>query len=93
MTVERDFATVEAAVSDSTELWARDLKALFEHAKDRFGDVSWETELGGERIWGHKGATKCVLANVSGGMLTIIAVIYARAPSTSLVLSKPWKSY
>lgn len=57
MTVERDFATVEAAVSDSTELWARDLKALFEHAKDRFGDVSWETELGGERIWGHKGAS------------------------------------
>jgi hypothetical protein len=55
MTVERDFATVETAVSDSTELWARDLQALFEHARDRFGDVSWETELGSERIWGHKG--------------------------------------
>jgi hypothetical protein len=41
MTVERDFATVETAVSDSTELWARDLQALF--------------ELGSERIWGHKG--------------------------------------
>jgi hypothetical protein len=56
MTVEPDFATVEVAVSNSTDLWARDLKALYEHARDRFGDVSWETELGVERIWGHKGA-------------------------------------
>lgn len=57
MTLEPEFASVEAAVSNSTELWARDLKALNEHAKDRFGDVSWETEYGGERIWGHKGAS------------------------------------
>ncbi|RXK42234.1 hypothetical protein M231_00592 [Tremella mesenterica] len=46
--------TVEDSVAVSTDIWARDLRALFEHAKDRFGDVSWESEDGGERIWGHK---------------------------------------
>ncbi|EIW68712.1 hypothetical protein TREMEDRAFT_12167, partial [Tremella mesenterica DSM 1558] len=45
---------VEDSVAVSTDIWARDLRALFEHAKDRFGDVSWESEDGGERIWGHK---------------------------------------
>ena len=47
--------TVERSVSESTEIWARDLRSLFEHAKERFGDVTWESEEGGERIWAHKG--------------------------------------
>lgn len=47
--------SVERRVSDSTEIWARDLRSLFEHAKERFGDVTWESEEGGERIWAHKG--------------------------------------
>ena len=47
--------TVERRVSDSTEVWARDLRSLFEHAKERFGDVTWESEEGGSRIWAHKG--------------------------------------
>jgi hypothetical protein len=47
--------TVERRVSDSTEIWARDLRSLFEHAKERFGDVTWESEEGGTRIWAHKG--------------------------------------
>jgi hypothetical protein len=48
--------TVEQRVSESTEIWARELRALFEHAKERFGDVSWESEDGlGDRVWGHKG--------------------------------------
>ena len=41
----------------STEEWARDLRALFNAAKERFGDVSWESEEGGDRVWGHKGAS------------------------------------
>lgn len=49
------FPTVENRVEASTELWARDLRSLFDHAKERFGDVSWETDSGGDRIWGHKG--------------------------------------
>ena len=52
-----DFPSVEQCVAESTEIWARDLRSLFEHAKERFGDVSWESE-GSEdvqRIWGHKG--------------------------------------
>lgn len=49
-------ASVEDSVESSTEIWARDLQSLFQHAKDRFADVSWETEDGGDRIWGHKGA-------------------------------------
>lgn len=49
------FATVEKRVEESTEIWARDLASLFGHAKERFGDVSWETQAGGDRIWGHKG--------------------------------------
>jgi hypothetical protein len=51
-----DIPTVEERVSYSTEVWARELRALFEHAKDRFGDVSWESDEGhGARVWGHKG--------------------------------------
>ena len=54
-----EFPSVERKVSESTELWARDLQSLFEHAKDRFGDVSWESEdvENGDKIWGHKGLT------------------------------------
>jgi hypothetical protein len=52
------FPTVEDGVAESTEVWARDLRAVFEHAKERFGDVSWESEDGGERIWGHKGGSR-----------------------------------
>lgn len=47
--------SVERSVSDSTDIWARDLRSLFEHAKERFGDVTWESDEGGERIWAHKG--------------------------------------
>jgi len=52
-----DFPSVEERVAESTEIWARDLRSLFEHAKERFGDVSWESEddEDGSRIWGHKG--------------------------------------
>jgi hypothetical protein len=47
--------SVEERVAESTEVWARDLRAVFEHARERFGDVTWESEDGGARIWGHKG--------------------------------------
>ena len=52
-----DFPSVETRVDQSTDIWARDLKALVEHAKDRFGDVSWEAEglPESEQVWGHKG--------------------------------------
>ncbi|ORY22450.1 hypothetical protein BCR39DRAFT_551657 [Naematelia encephala] len=50
----RSWPSVERRVSESTDVWARDLRSVFEHAKDRFGDVSWESEEGSERIWGHK---------------------------------------
>lgn len=55
------FETVERRVEISTEGWARDLRALFEHAKERFGDVSWESEEGGDRVWGHKGKSWVLL--------------------------------
>jgi len=48
---------VESRVEVSTEEWARDLRALFNAAKERFGDVSWESEEGGDRVWGHKGSS------------------------------------
>jgi hypothetical protein len=54
-------------VAESTEVWARDLRAVFEHAKERFGDVSWESEDGGERIWGHKGGSRVDCAFVWNG--------------------------
>lgn len=58
-TIELDIPSVEDRVESSTDIWARDLRALFEHAKERFGDVCWENEddfMGlGERVWGHKG--------------------------------------
>jgi hypothetical protein len=53
------FDTVERRVELSTEEWARDLRALFEHAKERFGDVSWESDQEGDRVWGHKGECLC----------------------------------
>jgi len=49
------FPSVESKVEVSTEGWARDLRALFDAAKERFGDVSWESEEGGDKVWGHKG--------------------------------------
>ena len=51
------FPSVESRVEVSTEEWARDLRALFNAAKERFGDVSWESEEGGDRVWGHKGSS------------------------------------
>lgn len=44
----------------STESWQRDLKTLFDHAKERFPDVVWELtsdyDTGAqEDVWGHKG--------------------------------------
>lgn len=48
------FPTIEDRVQQSTELWARDLRQLFEDARDRFSDVSWETDTG-DRVWAHKG--------------------------------------
>nr|XP_019047493.1 hypothetical protein I302_04108 [Kwoniella bestiolae CBS 10118]OCF26423.1 hypothetical protein I302_04108 [Kwoniella bestiolae CBS 10118] len=63
-----DYPSVEERISDSTDSWVSDLKSLFDNAKDRFGDVCWES-VGGEgtptrKIWGHK------------------AIIYSRAPKT-----------
>ena len=59
------FPTVEDRVETSTEVWAKDLRGLFELAKERFGDVSWEGEedvnVGpgrSVRVWGHKGMSK-----------------------------------
>ncbi|WWC87196.1 uncharacterized protein L201_002082 [Kwoniella dendrophila CBS 6074] len=49
-----DYPSVEESVSSSTEIWLKDLKELYENAKDRFGDVSWEKEGSSERIWSHK---------------------------------------
>lgn len=44
----------------STETWQRDLKTLFDHAKERFPDVVWDltSDYDGavqEDVWGHKG--------------------------------------
>lgn len=51
------------AIRNSTVAWQNDLQALFNSAKDRFGDVVWElvdeinnAQQGAEEIWGHKGA-------------------------------------
>ena len=52
-----EFPPVEARVLHSTEIWARDLQALYHHVKERFGDVIWETDDGSEAVWGHKGAS------------------------------------
>lgn len=49
------FPTIEDRVTQSTELWARDLRRLFEDARQLFSDVSWETDIG-DRVWAHKGA-------------------------------------
>lgn len=48
----------------STESWQRDLKTLFDHAKERFPDVVWELtsdyDTGAqEDVWGHKGVCFC----------------------------------
>ncbi|KZT00735.1 uncharacterized protein LAESUDRAFT_708456 [Laetiporus sulphureus 93-53] len=60
---------LQEATRRSTVTWQDDLKALFDHAKDRFPDVVWElfdeqdmNSRGVEEIWGHK------------------AIVYARAP-------------
>lgn len=58
--------SLELAVQASNARWTRDLGALHEHARERFGDVSWvDTELlegrgrlganAEDTIWGHKG--------------------------------------
>jgi hypothetical protein len=44
----------------STESWQRDLKTLFDLAKERFPDVVWELtsdneHVAPEEVWGHKG--------------------------------------
>ncbi|WVF70098.1 hypothetical protein IAT40_004886 [Kwoniella sp. CBS 6097] len=49
-----EYPSVEERVRESAETWIRDLRNLYEHAKDRFGDVSWISEGNLERIWGHK---------------------------------------
>ncbi|WVQ68951.1 uncharacterized protein L199_007160 [Kwoniella botswanensis] len=50
-----DYPSVEERIADSTESWIKDLKSLFDNAKDRFGDVCWESEdLSINKIWGHK---------------------------------------
>lgn len=71
------FETVERRVEISTEEWARDLRSLFEHSKERFGDVSWESEGGEERVWGHKGE----FMPLECEEVLMVAIIYARAPS------------
>jgi hypothetical protein len=49
------FPHVDERVHQSIQLWARDLRTLFDEARDRFSDVSWETDAG-DRVWAHKGA-------------------------------------
>ena len=54
---------VKESVRGSVEVWARDLRSLAAHAKERFGDVSWESEDGpedGEKVWGHKGRSSSI---------------------------------
>nr|XP_031861873.1 uncharacterized protein CI109_002702 [Kwoniella shandongensis]KAA5528945.1 hypothetical protein CI109_002702 [Kwoniella shandongensis] len=46
--------TVEVSINRSIQVWATDLRSLYENAKDRFGDVSWVDSMGGDKIWGHK---------------------------------------
>lgn len=67
------FPSVEHRVNTSTESWARDLRTVFDDARDRFSDISWESDSG-ERVWAHKGGL------VSGRLLTA-ALVYVRAPS------------
>ncbi|CAK9782341.1 unnamed protein product [Cutaneotrichosporon oleaginosum] len=47
------FPDVDARVHQSIALWASDLRQLFDDARDRFPDVSWETDAG-DRVWAHK---------------------------------------
>lgn len=60
------FPTVTGAVRKSNDVWAADLRLLFELAHERFGDVCWDAVEGFEngaegvilekgRVWGHKG--------------------------------------
>ncbi len=57
-----DVPQLTAAVERSIAIWSRDLRALFDHAKERFGDICWREEAGSplrrdtaDAIWGHKG--------------------------------------
>lgn len=92
------FPTVEDRVQQSTELWTKDLRQLFEVARERFSDVSWETDIG-ERVWAHKGEYKHLTRRETplASWLAMSAfdaectrantkaVVYVRAPSTCSV--------
>ncbi|BEI95000.1 uncharacterized protein CcaverHIS019_0705810 [Cutaneotrichosporon cavernicola] len=47
------FPTIDDRVQQSIDLWARNLRTLFDDARERFSDVSWETDIG-DRVWAHK---------------------------------------
>ncbi|KAF8320431.1 hypothetical protein DL93DRAFT_2052982 [Clavulina sp. PMI_390] len=64
-------SALSRANAASTESWQRDLKSLFDHAKERFPDVVWDLTSDydsdtQEDVWGHK------------------AIVYARAPPSFL---------
>lgn len=53
---------LQEATRHATLTWQDDLKALFDHTKERFPDVVWElldendnTAKAVEEVWGHKG--------------------------------------
>lgn len=57
---------LQEATRHATLTWQDDLKALFDHTKERFPDVVWElldendnAAKAIEEVWGHKGERSC----------------------------------
>ena len=57
---------LQEATRHATLTWQDDLKALFDHTKERFPDVVWElldendnAAKTIEEVWGHKGERSC----------------------------------
>ena len=50
---------VENSVADSLEVWAEDLRSLFDSARERFADIRWRStgDTLSDAIWAHKGMT------------------------------------
>ena len=48
---------VENSVADSLEVWAEDLRSLFDSARERFADIRWHStgDTLSDAIWAHKG--------------------------------------
>ena len=54
---QHELPTVERTVDYSLEVWAEELRSLFESAQERFADIKWrgiEDSLN-DTIWAHKG--------------------------------------